>query len=53
MASTRSGHNFQIIGKTRLCALSISEEQRLDPVIQEQQMTQEVTRVSLCICTNI
>ena len=39
--------------KTRLSALSISKEQRFDPVIQEQQMTQEVTRVSLCICTYI
>ena len=59
MASTQSGHNCKIIGKTRLLAPSVSQKKRFDPVIQEeqqfanQQMTQELTMVSLCICTCI
>ena len=41
----------KLLEKTRFSALSISEEQSLDPVIQEEQqiinpqMTQEVTKV--------
>ena len=36
--------------KTRLSALSISQEKRLKTVIEEQEMQQEITSVSLYIC---
>ena len=39
--------------KTRLSALSVSHDKRLEMVIEEQEMQQEITSVSLYMCTII